>query len=148
MRIVCPYTQLHPATRAALEPLGAEFFDVSASDWEYWELVKRLWADGRAWIHVEHDLEPTRQQITQLARCPEPVCAIAYSYPGVPRLVDFGFMKLGRAGEAPPPVDFSGRWSVLPHGERWHWRDVSCYVKGRLPSIHVHPGLVRHHKES
>jgi len=143
IRIVCPYTRLHPATEAVLRPLGAEFYDVSADDGSYWDALKGIWPQGGRILLVEHDIEPTLEQIAEVAGCPEPVCAIAYPYPGVPRLVDAGFLKvdIDRC-----PVGWNEPWSVLPEGARWHWRDVSCYLRGRLPPIHVHEGLVRHHR--
>ena len=75
--VVCPYTQLRPETRAALEGTGATFVDVSGDDAYYW-LLQAFWHRQEGVIVVEQDIVPPPGAIDELRDCPELWCARPY----------------------------------------------------------------------
>jgi hypothetical protein len=144
VRLVCPYTELHPATERALRPLGAEFVDVGDSEYAYWRLLKRLWAEREPFTLVEHDVEPTATQLRWLWDCPEPVCSYEYLYRGQSPVSALGCTKFG-AGALERPMTWSYRWSVIAHEGDVRWQDACAYLLQQLPPAHLHSGLVTHH---
>lgn len=71
MRVVVPYTAIHPATAAALEELApdAEMVDLSGDVFAYQALVERLWADGETFLLWEHDITPTATALAEALSC-------------------------------------------------------------------------------
>jgi hypothetical protein len=87
MRVVVPFTELHLATDIALQNLAphAERIDVSAAAYPataYWELLKRMWADGESFIVIEHDIEIHDSVLESFETCAEPWCVFPYLYRG------------------------------------------------------------------
>lgn len=82
LRIVVPFVpgRLNRFTKAWGENREAEFRDVSCDREAYFRLLAELWADGRAFMVVEHDNVPPAGAVEQLAACPEPWCGYAYIY--------------------------------------------------------------------
>src|SRR5439155_19757740 len=54
---------------------GAEFIDVSGSDYAYGASFQKLWSEGRSWINVEHDVLPLVAVIDAMGRCDLDWCA-------------------------------------------------------------------------
>lgn len=111
MRVVVPYVprMLHPAVVAAIEAqqYTAELADVSASPLAYYELLRRLWAEGDSFIVVEHDIEVPPGALTELEHCWGLWCA--HSYP-----VHFGdLMTLMHPGASLGCTRFS--WQLIAH---------------------------------
>lgn len=79
--IYVPYTDLHPATLAALEPERdrVELVDVS-EDGAYWHLFESLWRRGEDFILVEHDIEVGESTIESFDRCPKSWCTATYRW--------------------------------------------------------------------
>lgn len=85
-KVVVPFTQLHAETVAALAESGIPPADLlyrpMLSDTAYCELLHELWADGRTFIVVEHDIVVTPDTIPEFLACPHDWCAMAYPYRG------------------------------------------------------------------
>jgi hypothetical protein len=82
--VICPYTRLRPETSGALDVAARrghelEYVDVSGSDTAYAELLADLWADGRGFILVEHDIVIRPGLLDELARCGHDYCAAPYA---------------------------------------------------------------------
>lgn len=77
LRVVVPFTVRNSAVEAAV-PAGTEWADVSDGPDAYWRLMCRLWADGEAFLVVEHDVVIHRDVIPQVESCLEPICLFPY----------------------------------------------------------------------
>jgi hypothetical protein len=53
----------------------AEFFDISGRPDSYYEMFKRLWADQRDFMLIEHDIVIRPNTLEVLDACPEPWCS-------------------------------------------------------------------------
>ena len=92
MRVVVPYTALHPFTLRALKAYApeAEVIDLGNQGDAYYELLCELWSEGEGFLIVEQDIEIHASVVPQLEECLEDWCI--FGYPG----------PLG-AGIWPPP---------------------------------------------
>jgi hypothetical protein len=96
MQIIVPYATnpyligrgLRPEVRALLDG-RAEFVDVGASNYEYWGLLERLWAERRGFCVVEQDNLPTEAALAGLEACVEPWCLCPYWH-GANGMLDYG----------------------------------------------------------
>lgn len=102
MKVVCPYTELNPATEYVLniEPqTEVKFVDVSGWEEAYFWLMYKYWKQGETFIVVEHDIVPWPGALRSLDRCEAPLCA--YMAPHAPMIEDFsyglGLVKYGKA---------------------------------------------------
>jgi hypothetical protein len=85
MRVVCPYTQLRPQTRDALEqlsPVEPDFVDVGGSHDSYFWTLARLWAQAETFVLVEHDIVVHPDVFTAFLGCRQPWCAFVYERAG------------------------------------------------------------------
>jgi hypothetical protein len=59
VRVVCPFTNLHPVTDASLARHApeAERVNVAATEYSYGLLFMKVWGAGEDFCLVEHDLE-------------------------------------------------------------------------------------------
>lgn len=71
MRVVVPYTNLHPLTDAALKELApaAERVALERDPFSYGRLLSRLWADREDFLIVEHDIVPTAEALLEAEEC-------------------------------------------------------------------------------
>src|ERR1035437_518041 len=140
-RIVVPFVsgRLRGATRAAVP--DATFVRM-VDDQSYWRLLCRYWKLGHAFVIVEQDVVPTREQIDTLWVCPEEWCAYPYDMNGIvsPALgcTKFGSALLERTAELPDAI-------MEPHR---HWQSLDAMIIGELHrrrfAEHVHQPNVRH----
>lgn len=85
IKVVCPFTKLHPVTRSVLESyagLDVRFWDVSHDDHAYGHLMRLLWLDRQPITIVEHDIVPWPGCIEELHACPAKWCANSYDWNG------------------------------------------------------------------
>jgi hypothetical protein len=98
LRIIAPYATIppviqisqpaiprpHPKTDEALRLYApdAERVDVSGSLRAYSELLCRVWADGKRFLVVEHDIEIGPTTVREATYCPHPWCVWPYNGPG------------------------------------------------------------------
>jgi hypothetical protein len=83
-RVICPHTdRLFPQVKMALtDNCGGTFemVDVSGSDTAYYELLCQLWADGKSFCLVEHDIVVTLGTIESMDGCGHEWCVSKYPY--------------------------------------------------------------------
>jgi hypothetical protein len=84
LRVIVPYVDLYPETRAALEADGQtpEYVDVRGSPSAYHEMLLRVWSEGQGFTVVEQDIVVRPGRIAELEACPEPWCASVYPISG------------------------------------------------------------------
>ena len=129
MRVVVPYTDLHPSCRASLDRYcpGAELYDVSGDPTDYWRVLRDVWADGETFLLVEHDVSFDQTAIEILETCPRPHCTVA------------GFFRLTRFRaemmRAIPDV-----FETLPTAER-HWIPLEWQSRTAMERA----GFAQHH---
>lgn len=81
MRVVVPYTRVHPDTRAALEGWkNVEYRYTGADDYAYGRLLRELWADQEDFLLIEHDVIATTDHLIRMATCPNVYCAVPYAW--------------------------------------------------------------------
>lgn len=80
MRVLCAYTKLHPATKAALDTFApeTEFVDVSRSDSGYFDLLADVWRRQETFLNVEHDIEIHEGVVESAKGCKQPWCVWPY----------------------------------------------------------------------
>lgn len=154
MRVIVPYTVpgpriergLHPLCEAALAKRApqAEMFDLGERHDAYRELLEECWADGRAFLLIEHDIEIRAGVVEELEACPEPWCSFAYAIGWPPGLIDssLGCTRFSAELLAATPSLISD----LPVRD---WRRLDCEINPRLRTAgyapHVHEPAVKHH---
>lgn len=81
MRVFCPYTEISPATRAALDSSGCEWIEAEvAGDAGYWMLLDWLWQQGEDFAIVEHDVIPAAGALASFEACGNDWCSCPYPY--------------------------------------------------------------------
>lgn len=80
--VVCPHVgSPHPRTREALASWpNVDFVDVGDSDTAYSELVGDLWADGRSFAIIEHDIVVRDDVLAAFTDDPAPFIAYPYAW--------------------------------------------------------------------
>lgn len=119
MKVVVPYTELHPDLPRVLrqDHIDARYVRME-DDLHYWRLLRELWWEGQSFIVVEHDILPWPGALQGLWECPEPWCAYPYYLSHDPRPTPaLGCAKFGAALMADAP----GMWDRLAEG-----RDFRC----------------------
>lgn len=80
MRIICPYTYIHPPTRKALADYEVDYIKMTGP-FSYYELLKSLWEKPEDVIIVEHDVIIHDKVISEFETCPEVWCGFGYPNP-------------------------------------------------------------------
>jgi hypothetical protein len=82
--VVMPYTRRRNEVAQPLAEQGYDvvFCDVSGSDEAYWEMLHKLWAQGRTFVVVEHDVIVRAGVIDELVNCEHPWCSFQVPYVG------------------------------------------------------------------
>lgn len=164
MRVICPFTSLHPDTERSLRDLApeTEWWDVSGSVFAYSQLLENLWKDLEDVLIVEHDIELTEQALTEHRECDYPWSVApfrgpsAYGWEEAPLLT----MSLGCTRfsadlmRAMPDAvaqanAINDAGTVCPPGD-WHRLDCRLWtvLRGhgdRPRSPHVHAEVPHHH---
>lgn len=81
MRVVVPYTDLHPRVVPAIEAQGyhAETWRM-VNEVHYPHLLRELFASGEDFCLIEHDVESRPGFLESLEECPAPWCFNAYDF--------------------------------------------------------------------
>jgi hypothetical protein len=84
VRVIVPFTTLEPGVVEAIEQSGyvPELCDVSGDVEAYWRLLCAVWAQGKDFAVVEHDVVVDRTTLADLERCARDWCAARYHYLG------------------------------------------------------------------
>jgi len=143
MRVVHPLTTANPDAIAAISATRypVEFADVSGSPRAYYDLLARLWSDGRTFAVVEHDIVIGPDTLDSLAACPHDWCSCPYRY-GNTTTHGLGCVKFSAELIARNP-DAMIRVGVMSDGshERRHWCRLDAWLQGVvLPNA----GEIRH----
>ena len=79
LRVIVPYTRIHPLTASCLEEFApnAERVFVGDDDQGYGKLFRNLWYDQASFLIVEHDIQFDQAHIDQAKNCP---CGWSSSY--------------------------------------------------------------------
>jgi hypothetical protein len=84
VKLVVPYTQLHPLVPRILATYGLSPIYVSLEDDDaYRRLMQRLWIDQETTVIVEHDILPWEGAVQELYFCPGSWCSCSYRLGGV-----------------------------------------------------------------
>jgi hypothetical protein len=153
--IVLPYTHISPGVREALTATGREWreVDVSGSDTAYWELLRDLWAEGKTFYSVEHDVIVRPDTFADLEACPEPWCGFLLPYLGG-EYPGMGCVKFTDSiiAAVPDALIQSGRMSNGNHPPG-HWCSHDHFLQMVvLPAAvghykHVHGPALGHYRE-
>jgi hypothetical protein len=83
MKLVVPYSNLHPVTRQVIESykLGAQFVALGGP-LEYGRLLRWLWQEEETVVIVEHDIVPWPGAVEELYNCMGMWCSCSYLYAG------------------------------------------------------------------
>lgn len=83
MKVVVPYTDLHPLVKTVLDSyqLPTTYVALPTDD-SYRQLLKRLWDEGETVCLVEHDIVPWYGCLEELDGCMGQWCTCAYRYGG------------------------------------------------------------------
>jgi hypothetical protein len=145
VRVVCPYTSLHPLAEQALADYAplADCLELHEAD-DYYKLLCELWAAGEAFLVVEHDIEIHEGVLPALETCPEPWCLYGYGGP-TPEHLFIGSLGCTRFSAALLTA-VPALMTALPVR---HWQRLDCEILPALRTAgfepHVHEPPVLHH---
>jgi hypothetical protein len=116
-----PYTQVHLATVAGA-PKDAVWVDVSAHEHAYWSALREMWAYGRSFALLEHDVVCRSDVVEAFETRPEPWLAFGYDDICHPACMEAWANTLGctrftaeLVRAVPDAVS-----SIPPDGRDWH----------------------------
>lgn len=153
MRVVCPFTRLHPQTADSLDASGRRWEPVwvGRSIWDYWLLLADLWVDGQTFVVVEHDIAVEATTLDELESCPGEWCAAPYEYLGhmahglgctkftaslLQRLPGL-MVEVGRISDSQHPP---GHWCLI---DAWSYRLLATAgverCEAHAPVVHLNP---------
>ena len=151
-RVICPHTdRLFPQVKTALtDNCGGTFemVDVSGSDTAYYELLCQLWADGKSFCLVEHDIVVTLGTIESMDGCGHEWCVSKYPYlRGTYWGLGCTRFRAPLLKRFPDLMDEVGEYDAPGHGPG-HWCTLDMAVTAalrarRLEWPHLH-GEVQH----
>ncbi len=152
MRIVVPYTNLHPATVASLTAYQAEFRDVSCKTDSYYELLVEVWSRGESALIVEHDIEATDRAIRQARHCACEWSVSPYRGPGngmLEKSLGFTRFRGGLMRSHPDVMAEVGTMADSPQIGPRHWARLDCWMLAALMrrglKPHIHDEVKHHH---
>lgn len=84
MKILFAYLAeaVRPESMACMQAASAAGHDVRFRELhgplDYWAAMREMFAEGSAFLNIEHDIAITQQQIVGIEVCDQPVCAFGY----------------------------------------------------------------------
>lgn len=160
MKIVVPYVNLNPRTRAAVAREAGNgdtviWADTSGSESAYYQLLMKLWAERETFVNLEQDKIPAPGALRAIFDCPEPWCTYPhYANQGewVAEQPTLGCTKF--AAELmidwPDLIERSGRLNMGFGSGNWGRLDmaITAGLLWAVGSCHVHEfGLLDHDHE-
>jgi hypothetical protein len=156
--VYIPFANSKGARTSMAEVIGAvinstlpyELVNVGRSESAYFDLLNKLWAEGRTFLIVEHDIVVTSDELRAMAKCPHEWCANAYPYLGGV-YAGLGCVKFSRTliKKIPSVMSAVGALGArdLVHPSK-HW----CALDGRLRATleiagnnqHKHYAKIKH----
>lgn len=128
---------------------------LGADPYGYWAGLFCRWHDGRTWLVIEHDIEPSIGLVEEMLECPETMCTRPYATgPGQHEAV-----AQFEAGRVPWSVAASlGCTKIAPaaRAHPWplpqpvHWSRLDTELTSRMTRLpgemwHLHWGRLVHH---
>ncbi|MDE2096461.1 MAG: hypothetical protein KGL39_04385 [Patescibacteria group bacterium] len=159
MKILVPFTSLHPKVRTSLGGYEVTQVDVTGQPFGWSRYLQDLWKKGEGFLVVEHDIEATPEALRQAVECDcgwsiSPYKGSGTSFEKAPVIATgLGFTRFRSeflaqhkdAMERANVIDDMG--SVCPPGH-WKMLDARLYsvlrADGCTPCIHSH--VVHHHR--
>jgi hypothetical protein len=134
MKVVVPFSldsRMLEAVRIALfhERVKPEC-KLMEGDFDYYELVKSLWAAGEPFIICEHDIVPWPGALAKLDDCPQPWCT--FKYRSSAGWINDG-LGLVKFNPAQLPNIFKGEF------DQKHWSNLDVQIARRLQAHLIHP---------
>jgi hypothetical protein len=108
MRLFCPYTIAHAPTVATVLAAGGELVALDGHS-AYLDYLEARWRDMVVWGQVEHDVEATVGQLSELAACPEEWCGFGAIMAGGDRSSEGGSVSFCCVKFAPSFMEKTGR---------------------------------------
>ena len=148
--VVTPYVPGMLAQQDAPEETAGAWVlvDVSASQYDYWDLMVRLLGRQEPFLIVEQDMQPTPEQVDEVWLCDQPACAISYdTYRGDVVKVYGDYGALGFTLFRSKVLMTQVMRQLVELGPiTWSRLDGHVYRALRVAGYryHVHPGSVRH----
>ena len=142
MRLVVPYTSLHPETAAALDASGQAYEAVRMyGDDGYFALLSGLWAAGDTFAVVEQDIVVGPETLPSLAGCSLDWCSFGFPYMRSDAYHGLGCVRFSAALLAcvPDAMDRVALMSDETHDAR-HW----CRLDAWLAQVLTASGEKRH----
>lgn len=121
MKLWCPFTIVHLPTVALVAAMGGEMVPVDAWD-GYLSFLEQRWAEGQAFVVVEHDVDASSAQVRALMECPAPWCGYGAVQPDGNRRGEGGSVSLCLTKFAPPFMALTA--SV--------WADLRAFTAGEF----------------
>ncbi|HEY7046580.1 MAG TPA: hypothetical protein VH373_05120 [Jatrophihabitantaceae bacterium] len=146
MRVLVPYTRLHPETARRLARFApdAVLRAIEIDDRTgYWRVLAEAWAWPGDLVVIEHDIGIDADVLPGFAACPEPVCARPYRWTSGDRLITgFGCVRFRAEVKQAHPELFTEVGEL-------DWLLVEPRVGGelqrRVGRPHVHRPAVEHY---
>lgn len=140
--VAVPFASLTAGTVVALTGEQVRYAPM-VSDWSYWELLRDLWADGRSFIIVEHDIVVNETTLDELRVCDHDWCAMPFPYRGNTHAYSLACAKFSSAliARHPDLMEAVGQMSDSKHPPG-HWCRLDAWIyaelMGRGESRHDH----------
>lgn len=131
MRVICPFTEIALATRAALDASGYGWqpHDVSGSDTAYWGVLAGLWAAGEDFAVVEHDITPAPGALASFEACGHDWCSAPYLYlAGTYAGLGCARFRAAVMARHPDLMNVVATMSNDSHGPR-HWCTLDAWLR-------------------
>ncbi len=147
-----PYTRVDQDVTRALDATGCawEPHDVSGDEEAYWRLLSTLWAAGKTFAIVEHDVVVRATTLEELRNCPSPWCSFQVPYVGGCAYAGLGCAKFDAEliRRHPDALNEVATFSDEQHSPRhWcrldHWLQ-DCVLKRRGEAMCVHGPPLKH----
>jgi hypothetical protein len=157
VKVVVAYCQLHPKTVEAVYGSADELDDIrwtdtSASDFAYYELLSRCWAEGETFVILEQDKIPAPFALRDLYDCEHPWCTypVPMAHNGQP--CDFCSLSCTKFGSElmtrwPDLMERVGTMNMGFGPRHWNRLDMCManQIHRKIGEVHWHPaGRVGH----
>ncbi|MHB1472404.1 MAG: hypothetical protein ACYCV4_02055 [Dermatophilaceae bacterium] len=151
MRIIVPYTRLHPATGRLLNKYApsAERHRLGPQSDAYHDLLASMWTGRDDLLIIEQDIGIHASVIPSLMFCPEPWCAFPYLVAGK-ALTALGCVRFTASLQTAEPDLFDTIGLIANDGlPAKDWRRMDVRLAGTLTergyATHVHTPPVTHY---
>ena len=148
--IAVPFTELRAETVAALHDEQVRYAPMLFDD-SYYQLLRDLWKDGKAFITIEHDIVVNETTIDELKVCDQDWCAMPFPYRDDPKAFSLACTRFSAAliRRHPDLMDEVAQMYDDRHPPM-HWCRMDAWIYGALTARgekrhdHVHAQALGH----